>query len=139
MESNRHPMHLFTDGASRGNPGPAGGGVVINNADGSPLLRKAFFFGESTNNAAEYNALIHGLEEALKLSPQSLVVFLDSELVVRQVNGQYRVRHKDLLPLYQRAMSLLKKIPKVRVAHIPREQNKEADQLANEGIDQILL
>jgi ribonuclease HI len=129
---------LYTDGASRGNPGLAGAGIQIIDSAGEPVLERAVFLGEATNNVAEYLALLIGLEQARTLSPERLEVHMDSELVVRQLNGIYQVRHPDLLPLFQRARQLLQTFPEVRVAHVRREQNAAADRLANQAIDEHL-
>lgn len=127
---------LFTDGASRGNPGPAGAGIWITDPKGNLLGKKAVFLGENTNNAAEYLALLIGLEEALALSPTNLKVHLDSELAVKQINGIYRVRNADLAPLHDRVQRLLSRFSNVRVVHVPREKNTAADRMANQAIDQ---
>jgi len=129
-------LWLFTDGASRGNPGLAGAGVLIVEPSGAVVLEKAVFLGSCTNNVAEYTALLLGLEAASALSPAHLKAHLDSELVVRQLNGKYRVRHPDLLPLFQRAKHLLGRFRQADVIHIPRDKNVEADRLSNQAIDQ---
>lgn len=126
---------LYTDGASRGNPGPAGIGVVLLDEDGSPLERIARYVGVTTNNQAEYHALLVGLEAAAHLGAQEVEVRLDSELIVKQMKGQYRVRSPQLEPLYRRARALLFSFPRSIISYIPRETNREADQLANLGID----
>lgn len=128
-------LRLHADGGSRGNPGPAGIGVVITDERGQVLKRLSTFIGRATNNVAEYAALIEGLEAALEYEPAAVTVFMDSELVVRQINGQYRVRKPDLQPLYGRAKRLLARIPETRVQHVPRERNQGADRLANEAMD----
>lgn len=123
-------LTLYTDGASRGNPGPAGLGVVLIDAQGREVLKLSESLGHMTNNQAEYWALIRGLEEALRLKPRWLEVRLDSELLARQLEGRYRVKHPRLQPLYQRAKGLLARFPAVTVGHLPREGNQEADRLA---------
>ncbi|MGE5552462.1 MAG: ribonuclease HI family protein [Betaproteobacteria bacterium] len=126
---------IYTDGAARGNPGPAGIGYLIYDAEGNVLAQEAAYLGETTNNVAEYTALLRALERALELSAGPARVYSDSELMVRQLNGQYQVRQPHLIPLYQRARQLLAQFTLVSVDHVPREENKEADRLSNEGID----
>ncbi len=126
---------LYTDGASRGNPGPAGAGALIIDEQGATLVERAVYLGEATNNQAEYQALLIGLEEAVRLAPSRLTVRMDSELIVKQLNGQYRVRNRDLLPFYTRAQKLLERLAEFSIVHIPREQNGRADHLANQAID----
>ena len=128
-------MVLYTDGASRGNPGPAGAGAMITDAEGATLAEKAVYLGETTNNQAEYRALLIGLQEALKLAPARLTIRMDSELIVKQLNGEYRVRNRDLLPLHSRAREMIEKLADVRIVHVPREENVHADRLANQAID----
>lgn len=126
---------LCTDGASRGNPGPAGAGAIITDEKGATLTEKAVYLGEATNNQAEYQALLIGLQEAVKLAPARLIVRMDSELIVRQLKGEYRVRNRDLLPLHNRARELMEQLAEVKVVHVPREENVHADRLANQAID----
>jgi ribonuclease HI len=126
---------LYTDGASRGNPGPAGAGALITDLEGATVAEKAVYLGEATNNQAEYQALLVGLKAAVKLAPSRLTVRMDSELIVKQLNGEYRVRNRDLLPLYGRARELMQRLADVRVVHVPREENAHADRLANQAID----
>ena len=126
---------LYTDGASRGNPGPAGAGALITDLEGATVAEKAVYLGEATNNQAEYQALLVGLKAAVKLAPSRLTVRMDSELIVKQLNGEYRVRNRDLLPLYSRARELIQRLADVRVVHVPREENAHADRLANQAID----
>lgn len=127
---------LFCDGASRGNPGPAGAGAVLANPRGEVELQLARYLGETTNNVAEYQALILGLQEAVRLGAHKLQVFLDSELLVRQLNGQYRVKAPHLLPLWRQARNELQKFESWVISHVPRAENRLADDLANQGIDQ---
>jgi len=129
------PLHIYTDGAARGNPGPAGIGIVIRNDD-EVLLEVADYIGETTNNVAEYMAFIRGLEEALDMGEKNITVFSDSELMVKQIDGEYRVKNHGLLPLYNNALSLIKKFKHCELTYIPRTANKQADKLANKGIDQ---
>lgn len=128
-------MVLYTDGASRGNPSPAGAGAMITDSEGAPLAEKAVYLGETTNNQAEYQALLIGLEAVIKLAPARLIIRMDSELIVRQLNGEYRVRNPDLKPLHDRARELIGQLGDVKVVHVPREENVHADRLANQAID----
>ncbi|EKP95067.1 tRNA (adenine(22)-N(1))-methyltransferase TrmK [Thermaerobacter subterraneus] len=130
------PWRLHTDGAARGNPGPAGIGVVLIGPDGAVAERIARFIGAATNNVAEYTALITGLQRALDRGARRLDVYSDSELMVRQLNGQYRVKNEGLKPLFEQAARLAAQFERVRFIHVPRERNREADRLANQGIDQ---
>jgi ribonuclease HI len=127
--------HLYTDGGARGNPGPAGIGARLLTADGDVVEELADSIGTATNNVAEYQALIAGLEIALDRGVERLDVFLDSELVVRQVNGQYKVKDAGLKPLHRQACLLLSRFHEVDVKHVRREQNAAADALVNQAID----
>lgn len=130
---------LETDGASRGNPGLAGAGIIIRDEHGHRLEATHEFLGTATNNQAEYKALIAGLKAVTALSPESVTVRMDSELVVKQMNGQYRVKSLDLLPLYVQAVELASALPRVNFVHVRREQNPEADRLANIAIDSRMI
>ena len=132
-DDERH--HLYTDGGARGNPGPAGIGARLLTAAGTVVEELADYIGPATNNVAEYKALLAGLEMALDHRVERLDVFLDSELVVRQVNGEYRVKDAGLKPLHEQACLLLSRFHEVEVKHVRREQNAEADRLVNEAID----
>ncbi len=127
--------HLYTDGGARGNPGPAGIGVRLLTADGDVVDELADYIGEATNNVAEYQALLSGLELALDRGVQRLDVFLDSELVVRQVNGQYKVKDETLKAMHGQALRLLHQFHEIQVKHVRREQNAAADALVNRAID----
>jgi len=126
---------IYTDGVSRGNPGDAGIGVVFKDSKGAVIDEIGNYIGTTTNNVAEYTALINALEYAVKHKAASADIFLDSELVVRQMNGIYRVRDENLALLFNKAQTLINKIKKVTLTHIPREKNKEADSLANKAVD----
>jgi ribonuclease HI len=128
---------LWTDGAARGNPGPAGIGVMLKGPDGAVIAAEGRFVGHSTNNVAEYKALLRGLELALERGVLKLEVRADSELLIKQLKGEYRVRNAGLLPLYEQAQALLGRLDAFRLKHVRREQNAEADRLANEGIDRV--
>ncbi|HEX9445861.1 MAG TPA: ribonuclease HI family protein [Candidatus Binatia bacterium] len=126
---------LMVDGASRGNPGEAGSGAVIYDDAGRTVRELTRYLGRVTNNVAEYEGLLMGLEEALKLGVKRLRVQSDSELLVRQLNGVYRVKHENLIPLHRRARELLRRLDSHRIMHVRRELNKVADRLANQAID----
>lgn len=125
-------MHI--DGAARGNPGPAAYAVVLARP-GGPVVEEAAPIGTATNNVAEYTALVQGLTLAAKLGVKELAVFSDSELLVKQMNGEYRVKHPDLLGLYQEAKRLIARFERVTLSHVRREQNKRADEIGNEALD----
>ncbi len=127
---------LYTDGASRGNPGPAGAGAVIYNPQGEVAAQIAQYLGQTTNNVAEYQALLLGLQEASRLGVRRLQVFADSELLVRQLSGQYRVKSPHLMPLFLQALKARRTFASFTVTHVPRAENQQADLLANQAIDQ---
>lgn len=129
-------LRIFIDGASRGNPGEAGFGVHVESADGSTLAGLYGFLGRATNNVAEYEALLHALRWARDRGAHQIAVFSDSELVVKQMNGLYKVKHPDMAPRYREAQALLRRFPKASIAHVRREQNREADRLANQAVDE---
>ncbi len=126
---------LHFDGGARGNPGPAALGVTLQQPDGRTVYEAGEFLGVKTNNVAEYEALTRGLEIACQLQVRELVIRADSELVVRQIQGRYRVRHANLRPLYQRVQGLLARIPRWSIEHVYREANHRADELANLALD----
>jgi ribonuclease HI len=126
---------LYCDGASRGNPGPAGAGAVLADPRGEIRVRASQYLGVATNNVAEYRALLLGLQEARKLGVRKIRVFADSELLVRQLHGSYRVKAPHLLPLWQEASRELQKFEAHAVSHVPRQENSQADGLANLAID----
>lgn len=123
------------DGASRGNPGPAAFGVLFETAEGERLAAFSEFIGETTNNVAEYHALLAALEFALEHQHLRLKVISDSELLTRQIEGRYKVKSPDLKPLHERVQKLIAKFDSFAVVHLPREQNREADRLANHALD----
>lgn len=126
---------LEADGGSRGNPGPAGAGAVLRDQNGLVLNELSRFLGIATNNVAEYQALLMGLKAALAYKPDKLLIRLDSELLVKQLNGAYQVKSEHLKPLYLEAKSLLAGFPRVEITHIPRALNSLADALANQAMD----
>jgi len=123
------------DGGSRGNPGPAGIGVVLRAQDRTPLVTLGKFIGRATNNVAEYEALIAGLREAKKLGAKKIQIRGDSELIIRQMLGEYRVKHPDLKPLYEEASHLLHQFDEAKIEHNLRHKNALADKLANLAMD----
>ena len=127
-------LRLFTDGAARGNPGPAGAGVVIEDENGMRLAGQHRWLGEKTNNEAEYLALIDGLKAVQEWKPDRVEIFMDSKLVVEQVNDRYRIKEARLKTLHDQAKTLMAGL-QVRVSHVEREKNKGADALANKAID----
>ncbi|HBT20259.1 MAG TPA: ribonuclease H [Peptococcaceae bacterium] len=131
-------LFVYCDGASRGNPGEAGIGYLIKNEKGEVIKRVGDYIGHTTNNVAEYTALKHALLDCLKLNGKEIMVYTDSELMVKQLKGEYRVKNQGLLVLYNEVMDLIKKFDTFNINHIPRERNKEADKLANQGIDKGL-
>lgn len=124
---------ICTDGASKGNPGPAGIGVVISTDDGSILREIAEHIGNQTNNVAEYVALIKGLNCARELGGTELDIYVDSELMAKQLSGDYKVRSKNLQQLHGEALRLIHSFPRVRVFHVRREHNARADKLASQA------
>jgi ribonuclease HI len=130
------PLRLHVDGASRGNPGEAGFGIHVTAEDGSEVASLYGYLGRATNNVAEYQALVHGLRFALDRGAARVEVYSDSELLVRQIEGRYRVKNAGLVPLHREARGLLARFERARVAHVPRERNREADALANRAVDE---
>lgn len=126
---------VYTDGAARGNPGPAGAGAIVTSPEGEVLAEVAEGLGETTNNVAEYTAAIRGLEAAAAVGAREVVLRTDSQLLVHQLSGRYRVRATHLQPLHQRVRALAAGFDRVRFEHVPRERNVEADRLANAGVD----
>lgn len=127
---------LRTDGGARGNPGHAGAGFVIQ-VNGETVCAAGRYLGLCTNNVAEYEALIWGLENARSLGYDSVSVFSDSELLVKQLKGVYRVKHPGLKPLFLRSLELLRQFASFEIQHVRREQNAEADALANQAMDEM--
>ena len=127
---------LYVDGASRGNPGPAGAGAVLLDPGGQKKGQVSQYLGETTNNVAEYQALLHGLELALSLGVKNLQVLADSLLVVQQLKGAYQVKTPHLFPLFSQAQKTLEKFDAWAISHLDRSLNKEADRLARQAIDQ---
>ena len=131
-------IQIYTDGAARGNPGPSGIGIVVKKG-AQTLAEISDFIGKATNNVAEYMAFIRGLEEALVLGATKIECFSDSELLVKQIQGEYKVKNEGLIPLHYHAKSLIRKFKTFSIEHTLREENKHADKLANRGIDEHSL
>ncbi|MCX7918443.1 MAG: ribonuclease HI family protein [bacterium] len=134
--SNRQSAILYIDGASRGNPGDAGIGILLTDTQGNELGRMAKYIGKTTNNVAEYTALIEGLQLAQTLGIEELQIISDSELLVRQLSGKYNIKQPHLKQLYHQVKQLSTQFRKTTVNHVPREKNRDADRLANEAIDE---
>jgi ribonuclease HI len=138
MPQTDKPWLLMVDGAARGNPGEAGCGAVILDAQGGVVKELSRYLGRTTNNVAEYEGLLMGLKALLELGPKHIVVQSDSQLMVRQLNGEYRVKDEKLKALFDQAVDLLRQFASYRILHVRRETNKLADRLANQGVDQAL-
>ena len=129
---------IHTDGAARGNPGPAGAGAYLQDAEtGEVVAELAVFLGIRTNNYAEWTAVEEALTEAQRLGATAVDLRTDSELVARQISGRYRVKHPDLKPIHARVMDMLRSFSTYTVGHVPRERNLDADRLSNVAIDQV--
>jgi ribonuclease HI len=133
-----HRLVLYVDGASRGNPGRAGAGVWITNGEGEKVSEVSRFLGHKTNNEAEYWALLLGLREAKRLRGESIQIFTDSQLVERQIRGVYRVRDSNLKALHRTVLQNLNTFSSFEIKSIPREENEEADRLANQAIQRAI-
>ena len=129
-------LYIYTDGASRGNPGEAGAGIIICNESGKTIKKIKRYLGNTTNNVAEYLALIIALQEALKLKAEVIHLYLDSELIVRQIKGIYKVRDRKMKSLSHQAKKFLSQFIQYDIICIDRKNNKEADKLANLAIDE---
>ena len=135
--NNYKKLIIYTDGGARGNPGPAGIGVVVFNADESEIISQhKQYIGETTNNQAEYKAIISGLQEAKKLKAQEVEIYTDSELVCSQINGIYKIKNTDFQDSFIKIYNLKQSFKKIKFKHILREKNKLADKLVNQAIDQ---
>jgi ribonuclease HI len=126
---------INADGASRGNPGPAAIGVVLRDSQGSIIGTVSRRLGTATNNQAEYRAVIAGLEKAVSLGARRVVLKSDSELIVRQINGRYRVKKPELQVLHRKVIALKDSLESFRISHVPRGENAESDRLANQALD----
>jgi ribonuclease HI len=128
---------IYTDGAARGNPGPAAIGVIIKDETGSTIATISRHLGATTNNQAEYRAIIAALEKAVALGARQVVLKSDSELVVKQINGLYKIKNTALRPLYQKVVVLIGSLETFSISYIPRERNAAADALANKALDSL--
>jgi ribonuclease HI len=126
---------IYTDGGARGNPGPAGIGAIIYDEERNVLAEISEYIGRTTNNQAEYRALLSAIRKAKDFETEEIQFFLDSQLVVEQMSGNYKVKNKDLQPLFVKIYNESLNYKKVKYTHIPREKNKEADRLANLAMD----
>lgn len=133
-----HEVKLYGDGGSRGNPGPSASGYVLYDMNGNILVRNGAYLGITTNNQAEYLSLKLGLENALKIGVHTVHVHMDSLLVVNQMLGKFKVKNRDLWPIYSSIQEMLPKFKKVTFVHVPRALNKEADSMVNELLDKEL-
>jgi ribonuclease HI len=129
-------VRVYSDGAARGNPGPAGAGAVLVEPSGQIVDRIGKYLGVHTNNYAEYMGLLLGLRRARELGVREVEVFADSELMIRQLGGRYQVKSASLRPLYQEALKLLNDFSRVKLVHVPREMNSAADEMSNRAIDE---
>jgi ribonuclease HI len=129
---------MYTDGGARGNPGPAGAGVVLLDSTGAVVSTYCKYLGSRTNNEAEYGALLLGMSLARKNNVSKLLCYLDSELVVKQLNGQYKVKNERLLNLHTKVISLSQEFSEITFTHIPRSENSDADLLVNKVLDETL-
>ena len=136
MSSEHRPeLLIHIDGGSRGNPGPSGFGVHAEDERGEVVAEHFGFIGTATNNVAEYEALVHALTLAKALGARRIEIRSDSELVVKQMNGVYKVKHPDMIVLWRKASTLRRVFEDAVIAHVPREKNREADALANRAMD----
>ncbi|MDD4938756.1 MAG: ribonuclease HI family protein [Candidatus Omnitrophica bacterium] len=131
-------LKIYVDGASKGNPGPSGIGVVIC-SDGKVIKNVASFIGNTTNNVAEYTALIYGLQEGLMLKAESIEINTDSQLLYRQLKKIYRIKSPNITGLYNQAVHLISAFKQVSIKNIPREENRGADKLANKAVKEELI
>lgn len=136
-DSMHDELTIFTDGGSRGNPGPAASGVVIKTTDGKVIEAFGRYLGDTTNNQAEYKAVLFALQEAKKYNPRRIQFFMDSQLAVRQLNGDYRMKNEFLRPIYDQILKLADQY-ETSFEHVYREKNKEADAQVNIAIDKAL-
>lgn len=139
MKKNKLPSHviIYTDGASRGNPGPASFGFIITDDKDNVLIEGAETIGEQTNNYAEYMGMLVALNVCIKSGVKNATVRADSQLMIRQMTGEYKVKAEGIIPLHAKAKELASKFKKISFEHIPREKNKQADKLANQALDSL--
>jgi phosphoribosylglycinamide formyltransferase-1 len=135
LTANPEQIIIYADGGSRGNPGPAAAAFTLTDSQGKQLMAKAFFLGENTNNVAEYTAVIKALEHAKQYVPERISIFSDSELLVQQLNGGYKVRSEVIRPLFKQVLTMLKEFGSYEVKHIMRNKNTQADKLVNQALN----
>ncbi|MFH1315486.1 MAG: ribonuclease HI family protein [Candidatus Uhrbacteria bacterium] len=128
-------IQIFTDGGARGNPGPAAGAAVLQTQDGEVIATASKYMAHATNNQAEYTAIIIGLEKAKEIKAEEVEMFMDTELAVKQLNGEYKVKNPGLAKLFVQVLNLIHEFEKVTFTHVPRQHNAEADALVNRTID----
>ena len=131
-------LTVHVDGGARGNPGPAAAAAVATDPDGNVVGERSAYIGEATNNVAEYRAVLLGIELARELGARELEIINDSELVARQIGGQYKVKHAGLRPLFIETMRQLREFDRWTVRNVRRESNERADQLVNDALDEAL-
>ena len=131
-----HAVIVYSDGAARGNPGPAGAGAVLTDSAGNVIARLGRYLGRQTNNVAEYEGLLLGLNHARELGYREVEVRADSQLLIRQLKGEYAVRHAGLKPLHAEALRVLRSFDRFDLQHVPREENALADEMSNRAIDE---
>ena len=132
-------VKIYADGGSRGNPGPAASGAVLYDENNNALAQIGTYLNDNTNNYAEYYGLITGLEKSIELGFKNVEVFMDSLLVVKQMTGEYKVKHPNLKPLFLKAISLTRQLDSFKIFHVRREFNKEADAVVNKVLDEESL
>lgn len=135
----KETLTIFTDGGSRGNPGPAGIGVVLLDEKGKIVEEISRCIGDATNNVAEYLAVIYGLQEAIYRKASNIVINVDSQLIARQLKGEYRVKDHNMRKFYDLALNLFRWFDSIDIKEVPREKNKEADALVNKALDKETL
>lgn len=134
METFPAKVNVFTDGCAKGNPGPAGAGFVIEDLDGNPLAEDCEALGHATNNEAEYRALILAMQRCVELKIETAYFFTDSELMAKQIGGVYKIKNKRLAELAREVQGLRRNFKEFQIAHIPRERNQRADDMANAAL-----
>lgn len=135
MTHNNQRFSLYIDGGARGNPGPAAAAWVLKDLDGNTVVQGGRFLGDATNNVAEYESLIGGIAEALNRNIRALSIFSDSDLLVKQIKGEYKVKNVNLRLLREKVGVLTSKLDTIAIEHIPRELNREADKIVNQILD----
>ncbi|MHC4187342.1 MAG: phosphoribosylglycinamide formyltransferase [Planctomycetota bacterium] len=135
MTQNPGQITIYTDGGSRGNPGPSAAAFTLTDTKGKQITAKAFYLGENTNNVAEYTAVLKALECAKQYNPQRISIFSDSELLVQQLNGEYKVKSENIRPLFEQVRTMLLEFDSYKIKHITRDKNTKADELVNRSLN----